>query len=767
MLKNGQLKLTAILAGGLLTTILVSCGGDAGDADAPPPAARNSSIEGFVVSDPVINPDAGASGKSYVTVKMLTQGKLTTISTESVDTDQLPKLTTNLVKGALVGYQKHESRQEFAKLSADIVNTFGMVYRSNTSGRNFTFDSMKFGPELPPVDGHAGRMAAAGWVYGKDLRAGTITISDGNVVTRDMAGRPYDPPLRRFNETYKLAPDVVVYNVDTSNLAASKLSTLASIPITADYRYSTTNRQQAYVVFDKSFQDADTATVAAIYYFTPQSVTTGKPYFDIGNNSSILDGLGTVPASESSVYAGVRYNDIPYKAVNYEQSSEPFEVVEDTIFSVGDNEVTVYVIKTKDKVILLDAGWPTVGYQYWKNIEAMGVDPRKITDIMLTHAHSDHYGTAVELMAMIENAGGKVTLWGSSEENNGIRTDAQGNVWNKAPTLPASQTVIREKTTVYYEAGKTYDFGNVKMSYILTPGHTNGTPSFFWDVQRPGTGQWLRFVYQGGYGWSPLRNPSSANGWLRLAMQFSLRYMQQIDDNSIVLPQHTDMSPLLEAFQAVKAFNRDPANASNQKTVLDALLTTTSGANEFQNLMEKRYQSFANPLTDQVDPKWKSVTTSGPYKPGRENGLTGVTITLKDGGKIIRGFNKHWLVNSNFPLLKDGIVFADESYQHDPDAYYVQFYADVHDDATYKGYLPEGYTQTVDGITYNYTGGPIESIYPGVGTPEILRTTRLSSLGEARAILNSVREGGTYKVNLNRTSDIIVAPPPGTTLIPQ
>lgn len=676
-----------------IAAAVVGCGGGSGSGgvggtsnpgpgtgtsppETPAPAGpqTSSAIEGLVIADPVTVTD-GAN--SYVSVKMLTQGKVTTLNTESVPTADVPKLTANLVKGALVSYQKHESKADTAKVPAAAAQTFVMVYRTNKSGGNFTFDSMKFGPELQAIDGIPGKMAAAGWVYGKDLAGRTITVSDGAIVNRDLAGRPYDKPIKRYEETYKVADDVAVYNVNTNDYTLSKVAKLADVPVTADYRYSTTSRQQAYLVFDKSYRESADAKVVAIYYFTPLSTSSGKPYFDIGNNSSILDALGTVPAWESSVYAGVRYNDIPYVNVNYEQGSEPFEIVKDTLYSIGDNEVATYLIKTKDRLILIDAGWPTVGYQYWKNIEAMGVDPRKITDLMLTHAHSDHYGTAVELITMIENAGGKVKVWGGAEEVNGITTDAQGNVWNKTPTLPASQTVIREKTSQFYEYGKTYDFGNVKMTFVLTPGHTNGTPSFHLDVLRPENQQWLKFFYQGGYGWSPLRNATAANGWQRLIMMFSLSYLQQATSNPLILPQHTDMSPLLEAYQAVKAYNRDPANAGNQKTVLDALMTTTGGVNEFENLMEKRYQSFANPLTDAVDPSWKSVTTWGPYKPGRESGLSGVTITLKDGGKIIRGFNKAWNINSNFPLLKDGIVYSAESYQHDPNAYYVQFYADV------------------------------------------------------------------------------------------
>ena len=568
---------------------------------APPPAVVKTSpaVEGLVISDPLIAIDLSEPllNKSFVSVQMLTQGKVTTVRSEAVPTSSIALLTPNLTRGALVGYEPHPTKAGWAKSAADIASTFALVYRAPFSGngatRAYNFDSKKYGPELPAIDGAPGSLAASGWIYAKDLASKTITVSDGRIVEKDMAGRPYAPALKRYEETYQLADDVVVYNVNTADYAASAVSTLAAVPVTADYKYSTTERQQVYVVFDKSHQGADTAKVKALYYFTPKSVTSGKPVWDIGNNSSMLVAMGTVPASESATYAGTRYFDIPYQAVNYEQSTEPFPIVKDTLYSVGDNEVAIYLFKAGDRLIMLDAGWPNLGYQYWKNIEAMGFDPRKVTDVVLTHAHADHYGTAAELVSMIENTGAKIRLWGSSEEVNGLLKDAQGNTWNKTPTLAASQTVIRSRTTEFYQSGQTYDFGTVKMTPIITPGHTNGTYSFFFDVNNPITSTSQRFAYHGGFGWNPLKMSTAANGWQRLIMRFSLAYLQQTDQNSIVLPQHTDMSPLVEAFQAVKAYNRDPANAGQQKTVLDALTTTTGGVNEFQNMLEKRYQSFA------------------------------------------------------------------------------------------------------------------------------------------------------------------------------
>lgn len=57
----------------------------------------------------------------------------------------------------------------------------------------------------------------------------------------------------------------------------------------------------------------------------------------------------------------------------------------------------VYVIRTEDRVILVDAGCETMpGFEmkgFVPSVEALrreGIDPHSVTDVILTHAHHDH-----------------------------------------------------------------------------------------------------------------------------------------------------------------------------------------------------------------------------------------------------------------------------------------------------------------------------------------------------------------------------------------
>ena len=440
--------------------------------------------------------------------------------------------------------------------------------------------------------------------------------------------------------------------------------------------------------------------------------------------------------------SGQRYQDINATGVTtapYTRSTEPFEVVPDTMFYVGDNEVSLYLFDADmgtrttrdDQLVLVDSGWPNSGYQYWKNIEAMGHDPRDIDVVVMPHGHLDHYGTTIELVRMIENAGGTVDLLSPREDVEGLAQDAVGNTWNLPPALPASETEIRARTR-FVEYDEWLDFGNVRMLPLWSPGHTPGSTSFVYDVENPATSERLTFGYMGGYGWSP-KILNATNGWQRLGFAYNLAWLQQrYGDVDYAAPQHANQFPLVDINQALVAYNNDPANKRRQLSFLDAL---TKG--EFVNQLEKRYAVATNAVSD-AQPGYQSIETYGPFKPGRENGVTDARVKLVDGGMVLHGYDKAMNVNPRIPLLADGVEIALDSHVHDPDGWYVQFELDVLD--SYGGFLP--------GV------GPVESVRPEV--TEVLRTQRFSSREEAEAVLRSVQSGGTYRVDLTRASAIVV-----------
>jgi glyoxylase-like metal-dependent hydrolase (beta-lactamase superfamily II) len=718
--RRSLLRAGAVVAATGAVAIATGAGAEAG-------VRRTWPTVGFVVGSPTV---ARVGGAATVRVPVLTGGRQVLLETQLVSEVRAEQVAASVRAGTLVDFVVSGGQ---VVVPPDPGATFHTALRKEPRRDRSVFVTQKYGPELAPRDGRPGAMVAAGWVYAKG--SDSITIGDGRVVTEDISGRPLPAPSKRYEQTYRVAADVEVYRVDIQDWAASVPSSFDAVPVTRDYAPSTTDRQAAFVVFDRSYLQAPAAKVKQIFYFTPQDTSDGKPVWDVPTQSSLLADKGVDPMS------GQRYVDIEATGVStapYTRSTEPFAIVPGAFYCVGDNEVSLYLFRCDggtgsprdDRLVLLDTGWPNSGYQYWKNIEAVGFDPRDIDYVLMGHGHGDHYGTTVELVTMIENAGGSVRLLSPREDVLGIQRDAVGNTWSISGDLPAAQTLIRERSE-FFAYDQWMGFGNVRIKPLFTPGHTAGCTSFVFEVENPSDGDWLTFGYMGGYGWNN-REVTPTNGWRRLAFAYSLAWLQQTVEPDLVTGQHTNQYPIIEVYQGLKAYNNDPANEHQQLTMLDALVGGT-----WVNYLEKRYAVATNAITE-TDPRNQSIENYGPFKPGREQGAQDVRVRLVDGGLVLHGYQGAQNVNPRIPLLRDGIVIGVDNFVADPDGWYVQFQIEVDDE--YGGFLP--------GV------GPVESIRSG--TTEVLRTQRLASREQAEAVLASVEAGGTYRVDLTPASAIVV-----------
>jgi hypothetical protein len=374
---------------GLAVAVLAACGGDGGGDTVATPGATSPGTgtspggttpvrvkafraAGLVTAAPTLRTDA--SGGQTVSVAVLAQDGPRTLTTPAVAPARAAALQAALVPGNLVDWLPSATDANVVQVAADAAVTFNVILAKGNATAT-QFDLQKYGAAVGRNADAPGPMVAAGWVYAKT--GATVTVGDGSMVTADQAGRAYPAPIKRYEETYTLAPDARVFNVNTASYGQSGASTLAALPVTADYRHATTARQAAYLVFDDNHENAATARVAAIWYFTPQATSDGKPVWDVPTLSTMLADKGTDPVS------GLPYASINATSVTtapYTRSTEPFEMVKGTMYYVGDNEVASYLLKADmgtadpadDKVIKIDAGWANSGYQYWRNLELVG-----------------------------------------------------------------------------------------------------------------------------------------------------------------------------------------------------------------------------------------------------------------------------------------------------------------------------------------------------------------------------------------------------------
>ncbi|RYD72419.1 MAG: MBL fold metallo-hydrolase, partial [Sphingobacteriales bacterium] len=71
--------------------------------------------------------------------------------------------------------------------------------------------------------------------------------------------------------------------------------------------------------------------------------------------------------------------------------------ITDQIYQINLGPVNVFVIEENDGLTLIDTGFKNSTDKIFKAIEKAGKDPKNIKQIILTHTHPDHAGSAAEI----------------------------------------------------------------------------------------------------------------------------------------------------------------------------------------------------------------------------------------------------------------------------------------------------------------------------------------------------------------------------------
>ena len=158
----------------------------------------------------------------------------------------------------------------------------------------------------------------------------------------------------------------------------------------------------------------------------------------------------------SKTYRITRANDVEFQKI------EPFKVF-DNLYYVGPGYVSVWLLTTPEGNILFDSAQePYVDYVV-TNIRKVGVDPRSIKYIILSHGHLDHFGGAAKIQ---EASGARVVAveedWKMIEQV-GSRGGGAGA---PPPRVPKRDMVVKE--------GDTLTLGPQTLKFHQTPGHTPG-----------------------------------------------------------------------------------------------------------------------------------------------------------------------------------------------------------------------------------------------------------------------------------------------------
>jgi metallo-beta-lactamase class B len=153
----------------------------------------------------------------------------------------------------------------------------------------------------------------------------------------------------------------------------------------------------------------------------------------------------------------------------------PFEIGEG-VYYVGASDITSFLFKTRDGLILIDGGYDTTAPQILANIRTLGFDPKQVKIILNTHGHLDHAGG----IAQLKRETG-ATFYASELDGALIARGGKGDfgLGDRASYPPATPDKI-------VTDGEKISLGGVTLTAHLTPGHTRGCTSWTFPIRVAG-----------------------------------------------------------------------------------------------------------------------------------------------------------------------------------------------------------------------------------------------------------------------------------------
>ena len=180
----------------------------------------------------------------------------------------------------------------------------------------------------------------------------------------------------------------------------------------------------------------------------------------------------------------------------------PFRIF-GNLYYVGDQQACPYLIDTGEGLILIDTGYGHELPYLLENIRTLGFRVEDVKIIVHSHGHYDHFGGTEAIQSI---SGARVYM--SRVDTQLLRQMPERGLVHLS-CVPGAQIAWPDEEL---EDGDHIRLGNTDITCVLSPGHTFGTMSFFFDVTDGQ--QTLRVGYLGGAGF--LTMYKAYCGWYRL-----------------------------------------------------------------------------------------------------------------------------------------------------------------------------------------------------------------------------------------------------------
>jgi len=220
--------------------------------------------------------------------------------------------------------------------------------------------------------------------------------------------------------------------------------------------------------------------------------------------------------------------------------AEPAKVF-DNLYFVGQTEYSAWAVTTSDGIILMDAIFDySVEDEVVGGLTALGLDPKQIKYVVISHAHGDHVGGA----RFLQDRGARIVMSAAD--------------WDLMDAARA--TFPKPKRDVVATDGQKLTVGDTTITLHVTPGHTLGTISSLIPV-KDGRATHTA-AYWGGTAFNWLRGPANyitperpARFWFDAYAKSAQRFRGLADraGADVLLSNHTNYDGSKTKIPAVRA----------------------------------------------------------------------------------------------------------------------------------------------------------------------------------------------------------------------
>jgi metallo-beta-lactamase class B len=174
----------------------------------------------------------------------------------------------------------------------------------------------------------------------------------------------------------------------------------------------------------------------------------------------------------------------PARATWYADPAKIF----DNLYFVGGRVHSAWALTTTDGIILIDTIYPYNSEELIVGgLQKLGLDPKTIKYVIISHAHGDHIGGA----EMLQTRFGARVVMGAPD-------------WDLVAKYPNRYKTMAPKRDIVATDGLKITLGGQTVTTWLTPGHTPGTLSYTFTVLD--RGKPVNVVYSGGTAFNFVNN---------------------------------------------------------------------------------------------------------------------------------------------------------------------------------------------------------------------------------------------------------------------